>query len=62
MRESVIYQEIKREGVEKGIQQGIEQVALNMLRGGMTISQVANFTNLSVATLERLQQQINSQE
>ncbi|MEC4984884.1 MAG: Rpn family recombination-promoting nuclease/putative transposase [Oscillatoria sp. PMC 1068.18] len=57
MRESVIYQEIEQQGVEKGIQ----QVALNMLRNQMSIEQVANLTGLSVATLERLQQQINSE-
>ena len=48
MRESVIYQDI----LQQGIKQGIEQVALNMLREGIEAEQVTKLTNLS---LERVQ-------
>ena len=48
MRESVIYQDI----LQQGIEQGIEQVALNMLQEGIEVEQVAKLTHLS---LERIQ-------
>lgn len=45
MRESVIYQEILAEGFEEGRQEGrqeaMEEVAVNLLRSGMTPESLA---------------------
>ncbi len=69
MRESVIYQDIleegeekgRREGEEKGLQKGKEekarQIALKMLSAGFSIPEIAQFTDLSPATIEELQRQ-----
>ncbi|GBL11106.1 hypothetical protein MSj_02606 [Microcystis aeruginosa Sj] len=59
MRESVIYQDILEEGEEKGLQKGKEekarQIALKMLSAGFPIAEIAQFTDLSPATIEELQ-------
>jgi predicted transposase/invertase (TIGR01784 family) len=55
MEESVTYQELRREAREQGIQQGLQQVALNLLRSGMNPEQVANFTGLSIEQVTQLQ-------
>jgi predicted transposase/invertase (TIGR01784 family) len=63
MRESVIYQDIleegREEGEEKGLQKGKEekarQIALKMLSAGFSIPEIAQFTDLSPATIEELQ-------
>jgi predicted transposase/invertase (TIGR01784 family) len=69
MRESVIYQDIleegeekgRREGEEKGRQEGKEekarQIALKMLSAGFSVPEIAQFTDLSPATIEELQRQ-----
>ena len=51
MRESVIYQDILQQGIERGI----EQVALNMLQEGIEVEQVAKLTNLSLERIQSLQ-------
>ena len=67
MRESVIYQDILEEGEEKGLQKGRQeglregkeekarQIALKMLSAGFSIAEIAQFTDLSPATIEELQ-------
>lgn len=55
MKESVIYQEIEAQGMEKGITQGIEQVALNMLRQGMSIDLIVSATGLTIEKVQQLQ-------
>jgi predicted transposase/invertase (TIGR01784 family) len=63
MRESVIYQDILEEGEEKGLQKGLQagkeekarQIALKMLSAGFSIAEIAQFTDLSPATIEELQ-------
>ena len=55
MRESVIYQQIEAQGMEKGIAQGIEQVALNMLREGISIDLIVQVTGLTVEKVQQLQ-------
>ncbi|BDA73334.1 hypothetical protein RIVM261_036140 [Rivularia sp. IAM M-261] len=55
MKESVIYQQIEAQGMEKGIAQGIEQVALNMLREGMSIDLIVRVTDLTIEKVEQLQ-------
>ncbi|MCA2577233.1 MAG: Rpn family recombination-promoting nuclease/putative transposase [Microcystis sp. M41BS1] len=63
MRESVIYQDILEEGEEKGLQKGLQagkeekarQIALKMLSAGFSISEIAQFTDLSPDAIEQLQ-------
>jgi predicted transposase/invertase (TIGR01784 family) len=73
MRESVIYQDIlgegeekgRREGRQEGLQEGRQegkeekarQIALKMLSAGFPIPEIAQFTDLSPATIEELQRQ-----
>ncbi|MCA2783168.1 MAG: flagellar assembly protein H, partial [Microcystis sp. M125S2] len=73
MRESVIYQDIleegreegREEGEEKGLKKGLQagkeekarQIALKMLSAGFPIPEIAQFTDLSPATIEELQRQ-----
>ena len=69
MRESVIYQDILEEGEEKGLQKGRQeglqegkeekarQIALKMLSAGFSVPEIAQFTDLSPATIEELQRQ-----
>ena len=58
MRESVVYQQLIREGKEEGRQEGrqegIQQVARNLLTNGMSLEQVSGFTGLSIAQLQEL--------
>lgn len=64
MGESVIYQDILQQGIQQGVQEGIQQgiqrekerLALNMLRFGMDIEQVANLTNLPIENVQNIQQ------
>lgn len=51
MQESVIYQEILQEGRE----QGVDQVAINLLREGMILEQVARLTGLPLERVQSLQ-------
>lgn len=59
MKESVIYQEIEAQGMEKGIAQGItqgiEQVALNMIRQGMSVDLIVSVTGLTAEKVQQLQ-------
>lgn len=59
MKESVIYQEIYQEAEEKGLLkgkiEGKQEVALKMLRSGLNIQQIADFTDLSIEQIEALQ-------
>jgi predicted transposase YdaD len=63
MKESVIYQDIEAQGFTKGFTEGFEQkrldIALNLIRGRMSIDFIANVTNL---TVEKVQQLQNSQQ
>lgn len=51
MRESVIYQSIKREGREETAR----TIAVNMLREGVSVELVAKFTGLTVDVIQKLQ-------
>ncbi|MFM7408352.1 MAG: hypothetical protein ACKO3K_17275 [Cuspidothrix sp.] len=67
MRESVIYQEILEEGETKGIAKGeakgkaegkaetTRKLALNLLRIGMNLEQIAEVTELSLEEVQALQ-------
>lgn len=69
MRDSVIYQLIKTEGLEEGRQEGIQEgkqegiqegkqeVAINLLTEGMAIEVIARITGLSVEVVQELQRQ-----
>lgn len=58
MRESVIYQSIIAEGLEKGREQGQQdkarQIAINMLQEGMPPEVIAKLTGLSIEVVEQL--------
>ncbi|MEA5554765.1 Rpn family recombination-promoting nuclease/putative transposase [Anabaena cylindrica UHCC 0172] len=64
MRESVIYQEILEEGEAKGKAKGkaetTRKLAINLLRIGMNLAQIAEVTELSVKQVRDLQQEIQS--
>ncbi len=57
-----IAEQFRQEGVQQGMQQGMQQgkqaalkeVALNFLKAGLTIEQVAAGTNLPIYELEKL--------
>ncbi|GBO53148.1 hypothetical protein APA_1056 [Pseudanabaena sp. lw0831] len=67
MKESVIYQEILREGKAEGIAEGIaegeakgktkerNQIALNMLLSNISLDLVAQFTGLTLKQVQKLQ-------
>ena len=59
MRESVIYQEILEEGEAKGIAKGkaetTRKLALNLLRIGINLEQIAEVTELSLEEVQALQ-------
>ena len=68
MRESVMYKEILREGELigeqrgrlEGEQQGKQEIALNLLKSGMTVEQVVKFTGLSEESVQALAKDITS--
>ncbi len=64
MRESVIYQEILEEGEAKGEAKGkaetTRKLALNLLRIGMSLEQIAQVTELSIEQVQVLQQEIQN--
>ncbi len=55
MQESVMYQAILAEGEAKGRAEGKREVALNLLKLGMTVEQVAAVTELAIAEITQLQ-------
>ena len=55
MRESVIYQSIKAEGREEGIEEGVRRVAVNLLKDGMSVELVVKATGLTVEQVQQLQ-------
>ncbi|NDJ18426.1 hypothetical protein [Myxacorys almedinensis] len=63
MQESVTYQAILREGVEQGLERGREaerqEIALNLLREGMTIDLISRTTGLPLQAIQHRQQQIS---
>jgi predicted transposase/invertase (TIGR01784 family) len=59
MRESVIYQEILQEGELKGRQVGHQEVALNLVREGMSHETIAKVTGLTIAEVEALTKSAN---
>jgi predicted transposase/invertase (TIGR01784 family) len=59
MRESVIYQEILQEGELKGQLKGHQEVALNLLREGMSHETIAKVTGLTIAEVETLAKSAN---
>ncbi|MGH1392655.1 MAG: hypothetical protein ACRAVC_01285 [Trichormus sp.] len=55
MRESVIYQEILKEGRAEGRVEATRKLALNLLRIGMNLEQIAQVTELSIEQVQALQ-------
>ncbi len=68
MRESVIYQQILEEGEAKGKAEGeakgkaetTRKLALNLLRIGMSLEQIAQVTELSLEQIQVLQEEIQN--
>lgn len=58
MRESVIYQEILEEGKVEGKAETTRNVALNLLRIGMSLEQISQVTELSLEQVQALQKEI----
>jgi predicted transposase/invertase (TIGR01784 family) len=58
MRESVIYQEILEEGKAEGKAEKARNVAINLLRIGMSLPQIAQVTELSIEQVEEIQKSI----
>jgi predicted transposase/invertase (TIGR01784 family) len=54
MKESTLYQAILREGREEGREEGIEIVARNLLKIGMSFEQVMTVTGLSIEKLQEI--------
>ncbi len=48
----------ERKGIQKGTQQALEQVAVNLLREGFSVEMVAKNTGLIVERVQQLQAQI----
>lgn len=73
MEESVVYQEILREGLAKGEAEGLakglaegkveatNQIALNMLCSNMSPDLVAQLTGLTLKQIQKLQKQSTKQ-
>jgi predicted transposase/invertase (TIGR01784 family) len=59
LKHTRVYQEAEQEGKEKGLkqgrQEGIRQVAINLLKAGMAVEQVVTLTNLSIEEVRQLQ-------
>jgi predicted transposase/invertase (TIGR01784 family) len=64
MRESVIYQELieegRAEGRAEGKAEGLQEVARNLLAGGISVERVAGFTGLSLEKVRELQEQMDN--
>lgn len=54
LRESPWYEEIKQEGIQLGKQEGIQEVARNLLSTGMNVTQIAAVTGLTVEQIQQL--------
>ncbi|MDB9436049.1 hypothetical protein PN450_04350 [Dolichospermum lemmermannii CS-548] len=55
MRELALQSQSLREAWEQGLQEGLTQVALNMLQEGIDLSLVARLTNLPLEKIQNLQ-------
>ncbi|WP_017304091.1 hypothetical protein [Spirulina subsalsa] len=60
MKESVIYQDLIREGREQGIQQGRQEIAIHLLECGMSVEQVADLSKLSVEQVQALRDNLEN--
>lgn len=54
MRESVIYQEIRKEGLEEGRAEAMREVALKLIQQNLPLEQIALVTELPLETLRQL--------
>lgn len=59
MQDSTVYRSILAEGEAKGEERKQREIALNLLREGISIETVARGTGLSIEVVQRLLQQIN---
>lgn len=55
MQESVIYQEIREEVRAEALVEGVQRVAVNLLREGMSVDMIARVTGLTVEQIQQLQ-------
>ncbi len=54
-----IAESLRQQGMEKGIQQGRQEVALNLLRDGMAVARVAEFAELEESEVLKLAEAIH---
>ncbi len=54
LRESPWYDEIKQEGIQLGKQEGVQEVARNLLSMGMDVDQIMAVTGLTVEQIQQL--------
>lgn len=63
MKESVIYQEICQEAEEKGLLKGkiekAQEVALNLLKMGLSLEQIVQATELTLEQVQNLQRELD---
>ncbi len=62
MRESPVYQDILQEGKAEGRAEAMQEVAINLLKQGMPLEQIATAIGLPIPTLQQLQQASNRPE
>jgi predicted transposase/invertase (TIGR01784 family) len=55
LKKTKVYQEALQEGRQEGKQEGRQEIALNLLKTGMNIAQVAKLTGLTTAQVQQLQ-------
>jgi predicted transposase/invertase (TIGR01784 family) len=55
LKKTKVYQEALQEGRQEGKQEGRQEIALNLLKTGMNIAQVAKLTGLTTAQVQQIQ-------
>jgi predicted transposase/invertase (TIGR01784 family) len=55
MRESVIYQDILKEGEERGLEQKAQEIAIKMINKGIDIETIVDVTGLTIEQVRELQ-------
>lgn len=53
-KEWAIKDQCRREEIEKGVQKGIRETALNMLKNNINLDVIAKYTNLTTSQIESL--------
>jgi predicted transposase/invertase (TIGR01784 family) len=59
LKQTRVYQEALAEGKEEGITEATRKLALKLLRIGMSLEQISEVTELSLAQIKDLQKEIS---